>query len=181
MGQPRKYPLPERDPNWEPSQEVRAKVRYIAWRWSRDRPDYLEDLYQEGLLAIWLRGETQAPLNHQLRTAQNRVLSVRKLGRSVDGKLDRSYRRPRPWGVIFLDGFDPPGPGGSWVEEQALGRIALQELMALLERHEIETLSLIYQGFTPAEVARRLQLRRSEVYRTIEGIREKLRSSFGEI
>jgi hypothetical protein len=96
-------------------------MRHIAWRWSRDRPDYLEDFYQEGLLAIWLKGETQEPLNHQLRTAQNRILSVRKLGRSVDGKLDRSYRRPRPCGVVFLDGFDPPGPGGSRVEEQALG------------------------------------------------------------
>jgi DNA-directed RNA polymerase specialized sigma24 family protein len=174
MGRPRKHPEPERDPNWGPSGELVAKVHYLAWRWSRDRPDYLEDLYQEGLLAIWLNGETQAPLNHQLRTAQNRMLSVRKLGKSVDGKLDQGYQRATPWGVVFLDGFDPPSAGGSGTEEQALSRVALQEFMAILERHEIETLVLAYQGFKYREIALRTGQSLRRLQRTMKSIRKKV-------
>jgi DNA-directed RNA polymerase specialized sigma24 family protein len=174
MGRPRKHPEPERDPNWEPSGDLKHRVHYLAWRWSRDRPDYLEDLYQEGLLAIWLRGETQAPVNHQLRTVQNRMLSVRKLGKSVDGKLDQGYQRARPWGVVFLDGFDPPGTGGSGTEEQALSRITLREFTSLLKRHEIETLVLAYQGFKYREIAARLGQDRHAPGRTMREIRRKV-------
>jgi DNA-directed RNA polymerase specialized sigma24 family protein len=175
MGRPRKHPEPPRDPNWEPSEALRAKVHYLAWRWSLDRPDYLKDLYQEGLLAIWLKGETEAPLNHQLRTAKNRMLSVRKLGQSVDGKLDRSYRRPRPWGMVSLDHTGHVAASRSRVEEYVVERLAIEEVLALLKPHEVETLGLVYQGFEYPEIAARLGQYPHVPYRTMQEIRRKVR------
>jgi hypothetical protein len=124
MGQSRKYPLPERDPNWEPSEVLRGKVRYLAYLWSWDRPDYQDDLLQGALLAIWLKGETEAPLNHQLRTARERMWVVRQQGKSVDGRLNRAFRRPYTYKVAHLNGYDPPAAGWSRVEQPALARLA---------------------------------------------------------
>jgi DNA-directed RNA polymerase specialized sigma24 family protein len=151
-------------------------LHYLAWRWSMGQVDCLDDLYQEGLLAIWLKGETQAPLNHQLRTAQNRMLSVRKLGRSVDGKLDRGYRRTRPWQLFSLDWTGRQVPSPSWVEEQVMDRLTVLEMMSLLDLQQRRCLALLYQGFTLVEVAGQLQKPRAEVDKIVSDIREQLLS-----
>ena len=151
-------------------------MHYLAWRWSMGQVDYLDDLYQEGLLAIWLKGETQAPINHQLRTAQNRMLSVRKLGRSVDGKLDRSYRRPRPWPMVSLDRMSGHIASRSRIEEHVVDLLTVLEMMSLLDPQRRRCLALLYQGFTLAEVAGQLQKSRAEVDKIVSDIREQLLS-----
>jgi DNA-directed RNA polymerase specialized sigma24 family protein len=170
----RKNPQPRRDPDWDPSEQLKAKVHHLAWRWSMGRYEVIDDLYQEGLLAIWLKGETQAPINHQLRTAQNRMLSVRKLGRSVDGKLDRRYRRPRPWLMVSLDRMSGHIASPSRIEEHVVDRLTVLEMMSLLDPPQRRCLALLYQGFTLAEVAGQLQKPRAEVDEIVSDIREQL-------
>ena len=41
---------------WEPSQKLQDGVACLARRWSRDDYSQADDLYQEGMLAIWLKG-----------------------------------------------------------------------------------------------------------------------------
>jgi hypothetical protein len=143
LTRPRKNPQPQRGPNWEPSEELRAKVHYLAWRWSLGRSDVIDDLYQEGMLAIWLEGETHAPLNHQLRTAQERMLVVRQQGRSVEGRLNARFRRPQVWTVVSVDRTGHPTASSSPVEEHVVGKVTVEEILSLLECHEIEALGLV--------------------------------------
>jgi DNA-directed RNA polymerase specialized sigma24 family protein len=149
------------------------------------RYEVIDDLYQEGLLAIWLKGETQAPLNHQLRTAQERMLMVRQQGRSVDGRLNARFRPPQVWSVVAVDRTGHPTASSSRVEEYVVERITVQEILSLLERHEIETLGLVYQGFKYKEIAALMGQYPHVPYRTMREIRKKvdryLRSSQGEI
>jgi DNA-directed RNA polymerase specialized sigma24 family protein len=63
----------KRNPAWQPPIELRQRIHALAKHWTRDRWDVREDLEQEALLAIWLKGETKAPLSHQLQTAQHRM------------------------------------------------------------------------------------------------------------
>jgi DNA-directed RNA polymerase specialized sigma24 family protein len=181
----RKDPQPQRDPSWDPPEHLQAKVHYLAWRWSMGRYEVIDDLYQEGMLAIWLEGETRAPLNHQLRTAQERMLIVRQQGRSVDGRLNARFRRPQVWTLVSVDRMGHPTAGASPIEEYVVGRITVQEILSLLERHEIETLGLVYQGFNYREIATRLGQYPHVPYRTMREIRRKvnryLRSSHEEV
>jgi DNA-directed RNA polymerase specialized sigma24 family protein len=170
----RKNPQPQRNPNWEPSDHLKAKVHYLAWRWSMGRYEVIDDLYQEGMLAIWLEGETQAPVNHQLRTAQERMLMVRQQGRSVDGRLNARFRRPQVWTLVSVDRTGRSTASSSPVEEYVVGRATVQEILSLLGRHEIETLGLVYQGFNYREIAARLGQYPHVPYRTMREIRRKV-------
>jgi DNA-directed RNA polymerase specialized sigma24 family protein len=75
--------------------------------------------------------------------------------------------------------------GSSRVEEYVVERLAVQEIFSLLERHEIETLGLVYQGFNYREIAARMGQYPHVPYRTMREIRRKvnryLRSSHEEI
>jgi DNA-directed RNA polymerase specialized sigma24 family protein len=177
----------ERDPAWQPPIELRQRIHALAGRWTRDRWDVREDLEQEALLAIWLKGETKAPLSHQLQTAQHRMLSVRKLGKSVDGKLDYTYRRPRAYLVSSLeqDGiqkgdhtfpFQDILPDPCRVEEYVMAKLTALEILATLEPDERQCLALLCQGFTLVEVASRFQKPYSAVRNTVGGIQKKLQT-----
>ena len=175
MEHPKKYPLPERDPNWEPSEVLRGKVRYLAYLWSRDRPDYQDDLLQEALLAIWLKGETEAPLNHQLRTARERMWVVRQQGKSVDGRLNRAFRRPQVWQVLSMELMVYGASHISRpVEDYVVTRITVEEIFTLLTPPERECLCLVYQGFTQPEISRRTGYSERRIQRTMRAIREKV-------
>ena len=136
----------------------------MARRWSRDDYSQADDLYQEGMLAIWLKNDTQAPWSHQLRTAQNRMLSVRKLGKSVDGKLNRTYKRGNPYLVLPLDGEgvmlheepdspEEPVPDPLNLEEQVIAKLIVLEIISLLTPRQRDLVELLYLGFTQKEIA----------------------------
>lgn len=89
---------------WQ-SQRLINAVGRLAVRWSLDNPDLREDLFQEGWLAAWetdLR-EPGCPLSHLVRSAEERMLHVRHLGRSVDGRPDARHDRARVYEVLRLD------------------------------------------------------------------------------
>ena len=168
---------PARDPNWEPSEDLKAKVHYLAWRWSLDRPEVIDDLYQEGLLAIWLREETHAPLPHQMATARQRMWVVRQQGKSVDGRLNARFRRPQEWLVFSLDlmvyGYGA-GHRVNPVEDYVIARLTVQEILGLLTPGEQECLGLVYQGFTQREIARRTGYPMRRIQYMMASIREKV-------
>ena len=49
---------------WEPSKKLQDGVAYLARRWSWNDYSQADDLYQEGMLAIWLKGDTEAPWSY---------------------------------------------------------------------------------------------------------------------
>jgi DNA-directed RNA polymerase specialized sigma24 family protein len=176
----------ERDSSWEPTPELQDKVYLLAGRWSRDRREVRQDLYQEGMLAIWAKGETGAPLIHQLRTAQNRMLSVRKLGKSVDGKLDSTYKRPRPYAVLSMETqgigrgddllpFRDILPDPCRVEQHVVAKLTVLEILAVLEPEERHCVLLLCQGFTMREVTASQGCPPARVRRYLAAAREKLR------
>jgi DNA-directed RNA polymerase specialized sigma24 family protein len=171
--------------DWQPAEELCAAVWSLARRWSRDRPDAREDLAQEALLAIWFKGETDAPLRYQLRTAQNRMLSVRKLGKSVDGKLDASYHRTRRYAVVPLGQRAVVGSGDMLplhdvlpstflVERYVVSKLRLLELLSVLATDERVCVALLCAGFTPREIVARTQSEPAAVMRTLRNARRKL-------
>lgn len=172
--------------SWQPAEELCAAVGSLARRWSRDCPDVQEDLEQEALLAIWAKGETGAPLRHQLRTAQNRMLSVRKLGKSVDGKLDGSYHRARPYAVVSLDRgaaacdddvlpLHDVLPSTLLVEPYVVSKLQLLELLSLLAADERECVAMLCAGFTPRDIVERTRSEPAAVTRALHSARRKLR------
>lgn len=157
----------------------------MARGWSRDTPDTTDDLEQEALLEIWLKGETRAPVNHQLRTAQNRMLSVRKLGKSVDGKLDAFYKRARPYVVLSMEWdalrfgedlllFEDVLLAPHRVEEAVIAKLTFLNLVSLLEPKERMCTVLLCMGFTRAEVAERVSCTSALVAQLVESTRRKL-------
>jgi DNA-directed RNA polymerase specialized sigma24 family protein len=166
---------------WEPSQKLQDGVAYLARRWSWDDYSQADDLYQEGMLAIWLKGDTEAPWSHQLRTAQDRMLSVRKLGKSVDGKLDRTYQRDKTYLVLPLDGDgvmldeDPdspeePIPDPLDLEEQVVSRLTVLETTSFLTPQERHLVELRCLRFTMKEIA------------AVEGVSNNaVRKRFGQV
>ncbi len=171
---------------WQPAEELCTAVRSLACGWSRDCPDVREDLEQEALLAIWAKGETEAPLRHQLRTAQHRMLSVRKLGKSVDGKLDGSYHRSRRYPVVSVDqGVSVAGgdvlplqellPSAFLVERYVVSKLRLLELVAVLTPDEHACVALLCAGFTQREVGELTRVSPPAVTRSLQAARRKLR------
>lgn len=186
MGRRRRNEVhPPPDPDWRPPAELQARVRAMARNWSRDRPDAREDLEQEALIAIWLKGLAEAPLSHQMQTAKHRMLSVRKLGRSVDGKLDATYRRSRTYVVYSMEqesiyvgdeqlSLGDLLPSALRVEEHIVSKLTMLELLSALEPGEIECVALLCRGFTLREVATETGCSRREVERRVETSRAKL-------
>ncbi len=187
MGRRKLYQQPvERDSSWEPGPELQDRVYRLAGRWSRDRREVRQDLYQEGMLAIWTKGETEAPLDHQLRTAKNRMLSVRKLGKSVDGKLDATYKRSTRYAVLSMEQqgvgrgddllpFQDLLPSSCRVEDYVVAKLTVLEVLSVLEPEQRHCVLLLCQGFTMREVATGKGCTPARVKRCLADVREKLK------
>ena len=139
----RKQGISERDHGWEPTCRLRETIRGLASRWSRDHRNFGEDFEQEALLSIWLKGEGNAPLNHQLQTARNRILSVRKLGKPVDRKLNANYKRAKTYLILSLEekegqlpSFLDLLPSPFLAEEYVVAKLTFLEILSYLEPEE---------------------------------------------
>ena len=127
------------------------------------------------MLAIWLKGETQAPLNHQLRTAQERIIDARKRGRSVDGRMNPYSARAQRWLVLSMDHMTYGASHRLYlVEEYVVDRLTVLEMLSLLTAPERQCLGLVYQGFTQPEIARRTGYSERRIQRMMRAMREKL-------
>jgi len=168
-----------------------SDIRKLARHWSRDNPDEWEDLAQEARLdiSLELRYNPNAPRTYLFRRAKHEILDYRKRGKSVDGKLDQTYKRQHVWDLVslsrdpkhvFADGNSPcfrryqRHP----VEEEALGRLAYQELREMLTQVEDSYLSLRLQGYSRTESTSILGLRPYQSRRVVSSIRVKARSVF---
>jgi DNA-directed RNA polymerase specialized sigma24 family protein len=114
------------------------------------------------------------------------MLSVRKLGKSVDGKLDTTYRRSRKYVVLSMEQqgtgqgdkllpFQDFLPSSSRVEEYVVAKLTALEILAVLEPGERRFIVLLSQGFTIREVATRSRCPLAWVRRCLADAREKLK------
>jgi DNA-directed RNA polymerase specialized sigma24 family protein len=152
----------EMNNEWEPTRELQDRVMGLARKWSRDDPDYRDDLYQEAMLAIWLKGECESPLSHQTRTAQLAMIRARKLGKSVDGKLNRRCRQ-RHYTTCSLEGEVEVMGGQSFkaltpdpcqqVDEEVTDNITFRELLERLDYGEQLAAQMLLEGYRLHEVA----------------------------
>lgn len=179
--------------SWEEQvlQELDSDIRRLAKHWSRDNPDEWEDLAQEARLAVALelRYNRDAPRTYLFRRAKHEILDYRKRGKSVDSKLDKTYKRQHVWDLVrlnthptqvFIDNgslyFRRHQP--SSVEDEAVGRLAYQELRDILTPVEDSYLSLGLQGYSRTEATALLGLRPYQSRKVLSSIRVKARSVF---
>jgi hypothetical protein len=170
---------------WQSSRVVNAVGR-LAVRWSLDNPDLREDLFQEGWVAAWeteLR-EPGCPLSHLVRSAEDRMLHVRHLGRSVDGRPDGHHDRPRVYEVLRLD--QPvrlAGPADRALVEQVSSRqrdvagevcglLHAAAFLALVPPLDRRILSLRLAGYRWAELTRLLPLQPRALHARRAALRE---------
>ena len=134
-------------------------IQKLAKRWARDCPDAWEDLAQEARVAVYLelKAKPASPRTHLFRRAKHEILDYRKLGKSVDGKLDKTYGRQRVWPLVSLDAPDAVVADRSNlyfkphqlkpVEDLALTLVAYGELIGRLTEQQGHYLSLRLQGY----------------------------------
>ncbi len=148
-----------------------------------DDPDAWEDLAQEARLAIYLelKEDPESPCAHLFQRAKHVILDYRKRGKSVDGKLHRTFGRPRVWRLASLDANPKILPvfRSRWanpVEDLALARVAYGELKERLTGQEAQYLALQIQGYQGKEVNCLLGLTRKQG----EYLRKKIRKAAQE-
>lgn len=149
-----------------------ADIQGLAKRWARDCPAAWEDLAQEARLAIYLelKENPACPRNHLFRRAKHEILDYRKKGKSVDGKLDKTYKRKHIWELASLDA-DPAVVGVAasstlyfkphqlrLVEDLALARVAYEELRGRLTEQQDQYFYLRLQGYNGREADALLNL-----------------------
>lgn len=172
-------------------QELDSNIRKLARGWSRDCPDAWEDLAQEARLGIYqeLKEKPDSPRHHLFRRAKHEILDYRKRGKSVDGKLDKTYKREQVWDLASLDA-NPRGilaANSSLyfrphqlrpVEDTALARVSYGELRGSLTEMEDQYLSLRLQGYNNTEASTLLGLTLYRVRWLREEIKRKARKVF---
>jgi DNA-directed RNA polymerase specialized sigma24 family protein len=161
------------------------EIQKLAKRWSRDCPDVWEDLAQVARVAVYLelKAKPASPRTHLFRQAKHEILNYRKLGKSVDGKLDKTYRRQFVWALASLDAPDAVVADRSNlyfkphqlrpVEDLALTLVAYGELRARLTAQQGQYLSLRLQGYSVREADVLLRVTRGQGGRLRDEIREE--------
>jgi DNA-directed RNA polymerase specialized sigma24 family protein len=148
------------------------EIQKLAKHWSRDCPDNWEDLAQIARVAIYLelKAKPASPRTHLFRQAKHEILDYRKMGKSVDGKLDKTYKRRHIWEMISLDAEGSAFIGADPVvvvversnlyfkphqlrpvEDLALTRVAYEELRGRLTEQQRQYLALRLQGYKQRE------------------------------
>ena len=146
-------------------------IKKLAMRWSKDSLDDWEDMAQEARLAIYqeLRNRPDSPRAHLLQRAKLDILRSRKLGKSVDGKRNKTYNRKFVWALASLDvdlddAFSAEASlyfrtwQASPVEDLAIPRLGCGELRKRLTTTEAAYLSLKLQGYRRSEATALLGL-----------------------
>lgn len=166
-------------------------IRKLARAWSRDSPDHWEDLAQEARLGIYqeLREKPNSPRHHLFRRAKHEILDYRKRGKSVDGKLDKTYKRDKVWHLAIMDA--DPGHVLSQtsslhyrsrdrrpVEELAVSNLTYWELSKKLTDTEEQYLSLKLQGYNKKESRILLGLTPHQEVQLCDSLREKAKAVF---
>ncbi len=154
-------------------------IKALARTWARDNPDVWEDLAQEARLAIYLelKENPESPRTHLFQRARHVILDYRKKGRSVDGKLHRTFGRPHVWMLASLDG-GPRAPlairsgQASPVEDLALARVVYGELRERLSGQQPQYLALRIQGYQGREVDYLLGLTKKQGFYLRKKIKE---------
>jgi DNA-directed RNA polymerase specialized sigma24 family protein len=175
-------------------EEMEPLVRRLARRWARDRPT-ADDLAQVARLAMWLilKERLDAPIAHLVRGAQEALFDESIRGKSVDGRLNGVFRRPRQYTVQSLQ--DPYGrldgtledalAGGpvhahnlweSPTEGEAMGHILYEALRALLSLQEDAVLLLLLAGYRQYEIGPALGLTEKQVRWARQRLQRKLRT-----
>jgi DNA-directed RNA polymerase specialized sigma24 family protein len=161
------------------------EIQKLAKRWARDCPDAWEDLAQEARLAVYLelKAKPASPRTHLFRQAKHKILNYRKLGKSVDGKLDKTYGRQRVWPLVSLDAPDAVVADRSNlyfkphqlkpVEDLALTLVAYAELKGRLTAQQGQYLSLKLQGYNAREADVLLRVTRGQGQRLRDEIKEE--------
>ena len=140
------------------------EIQKLAKHWARECPDDWEDLAQEARVAIYLelKAKPASPRTHLFRQAKHEILDYRKMGKSVDGKLHKTYKRTHIWGLVSLDA-DPVAVVAANstlyfkphqlrpVEDLAVTRVAYEELRDRLTEQQRQCLSLRLQGYKQRE------------------------------
>lgn len=160
------------EPHLWQSPEVIKQIGALAKRWSLGRPDLREDLFQEGWLAAWQAevSDPECPPNHLVRVAEQRMLWVRRLGRSVDGKLHATHDRAVVYQVHSLDQRTRAGDGRPCalhevipsrlpnIADHVLGYLHTAAFFATLHALDQRILGLRLAGYRWCEVTRTVAL-----------------------
>ncbi len=140
-------------------EELDKGIKTLARTWARDDPDVWEDLAQEARIAVYLelKENPESPDAYLSQRAKHVILDYRKKGKSVYGKLFRTFGRPRVWLLTSLDANPnvPPVVRSrrlNPVEDQALARVAYGELRDRLTQQQAQYLALRLQGYQGKEV-----------------------------
>mgnify|MGYP001595764287 FL=1 len=165
--------------------ELDAAIQKLAKRWARDCPHDWEDLAQEARLAIYrvLKENPACPCGYLFQVAKHEVLDYRRKGKSVDGKLDKTYGRQFLWALVRRDapGVVPADDSSLHfkphqlrpVEDLALTLAAYGELRGRLTEQQARYLSLRLQGYLHREIGLLLGLSRQQGERVTREIKKE--------
>jgi len=161
------------------------EIQKLAKRWTGDCPDNWEDLAQEVRLAVYqkLKEQPDSPRNHLFQVAKRTIMDYRRRGKSVDGRLYKTFRRQFVWILASLDAPDAVVADRSNlyfkphqlrpVEDLALTLVAYAELKGRLTAQQGQYLSLKLQGYNGREANVLLGLTRGQGERLRDEIREE--------
>jgi hypothetical protein len=134
-----------------------------------------------------LKENPASPRTHLFHAAKCQILDYRKMGKSVDGKLDKTYKRTHIWELASLDaiGADPVVAVAARsnlyfkpnqlrpVEDLALTLVAYGELKGRLTEQQSRYLSLKLRGYYGREADVLLGVTRKQGERLRNEIREE--------
>ena len=172
---------------------LEPEIKRLAMRWSKDSPDDWEDLAQEARVGIYqeLKQRPDSPKAYLFQRAKHEILDYRKRGKSVDGRLHKTFKRKLVWALASLDvdldeAFSAEASlyfrkwQASPIEDLVISRSMYGELRKLLTATEAAYLSLMLQGHLCLEANALLGLTCYKGAKLRKSIRAKARNIFVE-